>query len=472
MPAPGPGEVIAGKYRVERSLGQGGMGIVLAARHLHLGHRVAIKFPRSALAQRKDGAARLLREARAAMQIRGPHVAHVFDAGVHDNGAPYFVMEYLQGQDLGSLVQQRGPLAVEAAVEYVLQAVEAVAEAHALGIIHRDLKPSNLFLLAGPDGSPLIKVIDFGLAKVQSITDGNLTETGAMLGSTLFMAPEQMRGTIDLDERVDIWALGATLHALLVGSPPFPGKTLLDVYDRMRAGVPVLTEFREDASGQLAAICQRCLQMDRGDRYRTVADLADALGALTPSPPERSTQRARRILEHAKDPHSFTTAGPVPTDESVGCSTAPPLEPSWAVPESSTGLAATPKAPAKAAQRTLRYGILVALLVAALASWGLREWQLAKGELSAAKATASVPLRADAEPSPSVAWPSPPRNDGAAKMPASLREPQAIPSAWTLASGTSPLRNRLLPKPNRIGVSSAAPAQRESTPVDPLADPD
>src|SRR6185369_9371107 len=170
---PREGDVVAGKYRVERVLGKGGMGVVVAAEHTVLRQKVAIKFLLPEAMQRKGAAERFEREARAASAIQNEHVARVTDVGVLETGAPYMVMEYLTGKDLGELIRERGKLPIPEAVDYLLQASEAIAEAHALGIIHRDLKPANLFVTTRPDGTPLVKVLDFGLSKV---TKGDMLE--------------------------------------------------------------------------------------------------------------------------------------------------------------------------------------------------------------------------------------------------------------------------------------------------------
>src|SRR6478752_489071 len=159
------GEVLAGKYRIERVLGQGGMGIVVAATHLQLGERVALKFLLPEALSNPLAVERFAREARAAVKIKSEHVARVSDVGTLENGAPYMVMEYLDGSDLAAWLTQRGRLPVEQAVEFVLQASEAIAEAHSLGIVHRDLKPANLFVTRRPDGALSVKVLDFGISK-------------------------------------------------------------------------------------------------------------------------------------------------------------------------------------------------------------------------------------------------------------------------------------------------------------------
>src|SRR5579859_1664764 len=207
MPEPGAipvkeGDLLAGKYRVERVLGVGGMGIVVAARHEQLEQRVAIKFVRDEALDNKEAVERFLREARAAVRLKSEHAAKVLDVGTLESGAPYMVMEFLEGSDLAAVLVERGPLPVEEAAEYVLQACEAVAEAHAAGIVHRDLKPQNLFLARTVGGAPRVKVLDFGVSKTlhgNPTTGGGLTQTRLMLGSPLYMSPEQMRSSRDVD---------------------------------------------------------------------------------------------------------------------------------------------------------------------------------------------------------------------------------------------------------------------------------
>ena len=228
---PQPGDVLAGKYRVERVLGSGGMGVVVAAMHLTLQERVALKFLLPEGAKKEETVTRFLREARAAAKIKSEHVARVSDVGTLESGAPYLVMEYLDGSDLSALLRRDGPLPPRDAVEYVLQACEALAEAHAVGIVHRDLKPANLFLARHAGGAPRIKVLDFGISKLTARDpsmppdDPSMTRTRAWLGSPLYMSPEQMRSARDVDTRTDIWALGVILYELLSGKPPFDGET-------------------------------------------------------------------------------------------------------------------------------------------------------------------------------------------------------------------------------------------------------
>jgi len=204
------GDLLAGKYRIDRVLGQGGMGLVLAAFHLELEQPVAVKVLHPELAERGDAAAPFRREARAAAKIKSEHVVRVLDVGTLDGGGAYMVMEYLEGNDLSEEMQRRGQLPVYETLDFMLQACEAVSEAHIAGIIHRDLKPANLFLSRRPDCSRVAKVLDFGISKSVvpgSTSDPSLTITSTIMGSPLYMSPEQMRSAKHVDARTDIWSL-------------------------------------------------------------------------------------------------------------------------------------------------------------------------------------------------------------------------------------------------------------------------
>ena len=308
------GDILAGKYRVERVLGQGGMGVVVAARHLHLGERVAIKFLHSQGMQSREIVGRFVREARAAVRIRSEYVARILDVGELANGAPFIVMEYLDGSDLSAILKTSGPLPIEVAVEYVLQACEAIAEAHSLGIIHRDLKPANLFLSKRADGSPSVKVIDFGISKVAAregdvAADIEMTQTAMMMGSPLYMAPEQMRSARSVDARADIWSLGGILHALLTGSPPFRAESVMLVYELILEGVPPLRSKRPDAPAGLEEVVRRALQREPNDRYPNVAELAAALAPFAPIHARISADRIARML-HATETSGTDLAQP------------------------------------------------------------------------------------------------------------------------------------------------------------------
>ncbi len=293
------GDILAGKYQVERILGSGGMGVVVAARHVHLDERVAIKFLLPEAAKKPAIVARFLREGRAASKIKSEHVARVYDVGTLETGLPYIVMEYLEGSDLAAIVKQLGPLPVEEAVEHILQTCEALAEAHTAGIVHRDLKPGNLFLTTRADGSPSVKVIDFGISKVLERQGDDLEITGTLeaRGSPLFMSPEQMVSTRDVDHRSDLWSLGIALFHLLTGEYPFQAATMPQICGLVLTAEPRrLLPLREDAPPELEQVILRCLQKDPQDRFQNVAELAQALADFAPPHARISADRAARVV--------------------------------------------------------------------------------------------------------------------------------------------------------------------------------
>jgi serine/threonine protein kinase len=295
-----PGDLLGGKYRVERVLGAGGMGIVVAARHVELDTRFALKLMRKSAVRDADSVERFVREARAAVQLKGEHCVHVVDVGKLDDGAPYIVMELLVGRDMAALVANEGARSSAEAVDYILQACEGIAEAHALGIVHRDVKPQNLFVTKGVDGRPLVKVLDFGLAKTLAASKEMraLTQTTAVMGSPQYMSPEQMRASREVDRRTDLWSLGVCLYELLVGKPPFDGMTVPELCSMVLKEPP--SPMPSDIPRGLIKIVMRCLEKDPAKRYATVAELADALDAFATT--SGAAERIHAVLEKPRDP--------------------------------------------------------------------------------------------------------------------------------------------------------------------------
>ncbi|MDI3291744.1 serine/threonine-protein kinase [Polyangium sp. 15x6] len=278
-----PGETLLGKYRVERVLGQGGMGMVVAARHEGLGELVAIKLmlgPEDA-GRAQQARDRFLREARNAARLKSEHVAKVYDVGQLDDGRPYMVMEYLEGRDLADVIERRGPLPVTEAAGLVLQACDALMEAHGLGIVHRDLKPSNMFLIRRPNGKPCLKLLDFGISKRMAAESQSLTASGALLGSPLYMSPEQVSDAKAVGSRSDIWAMGVVLYQLTTGRVPFEGEWIGQVVHAIMLQEPTLpSQIRPELPGELDVIVGRCLCKNPEERYATMGEFAAALRSL------------------------------------------------------------------------------------------------------------------------------------------------------------------------------------------------
>jgi len=301
-----PGDVIAGKYRIDGVLGKGGMGIVFAATHLHLERRVAVKVMRTELAEFPGAVQRLVLEAKLAARLRSEHVCKVLDVGTLDDGAPYVVMEYLEGADLASLLSRQGAFPTATAVDFIMEACEALAEAHAAQIVHRDLKPENLFVARALDGTSTIKVLDFGISKQRGQSTGatrNLTNPASALGSPNYMPPEQMRAPRDVDARADLWAIGAILYELLTGRQAFAGESLPEVCAKVMDSVPTpAQELRADLPPRLVEAVNRCLEKEPMARFADVSELAAALAPFGSAAAPASLLRIERVLSGAHAP--------------------------------------------------------------------------------------------------------------------------------------------------------------------------
>ncbi|MEO8876645.1 MAG: serine/threonine-protein kinase [Polyangiaceae bacterium] len=279
---PQPGEVVAEKYRIEEPLGEGGMAVVFAAHHLALDKPIALKILSPDLPRLPLLRERFLTEARAAARVDSPHVARVMDVGTLDNGLPYMVLERLEGCDLGELLEVERRLPIGDAVDYVLQALQGLAHAHTLGVVHRDLKPANLFLAHQSDGSAIIKILDFGIAKLDaSSTEERIsraTQQGHAVGTPMYMSPEHVRNEV-VDHRTDIWAIGVVLYELLTGHTPFEadgiGETFGAVLNRTPASARTL---RPEIPELLDAAILKCLAQNQDERWADVAQFASAIG--------------------------------------------------------------------------------------------------------------------------------------------------------------------------------------------------
>jgi eukaryotic-like serine/threonine-protein kinase len=465
-----PGDVLADKYRVERVLGQGGMGVVVLAEHIELRERVAIKFLLDSPGENAELAERFIREARAAVRIKSEHVVRVIDVGRLPTGAPYMVMEYLEGEDLSQRLLA-GRVPIEDAVDYVIQCCEAMHVAHRSGIVHRDLKPANLFLTQRPDGSALVKVLDFGISKVKS-TDAaqlSLTHTQTMMGSPLYMSPEQMRSSKDVSPAADIWSLGVILHELISGDVPFTGATFPEVLVQvMSEPPPKLRLLRPEVPAELEAVVLRCLEKHPADRYSSVATLAVA---LTPFASARTLGLQSRMRNNVSRPAPAVPVAPVRLIQSTQVVVDVPV---IAMPE-----AVAPTAPAPAPDAASRLGAPVAASLARehaktntawaeqssdsapRGSGSRRLWLAAAGALGAVGLAAALLLRSTgAEPAvapagvPAAGGHAPSVNDSSVKP-----APRVAPLVEPTAAAVSP-------SPEPVPASPPPPA-----PTSPLVEP-
>lgn len=485
---PAPGEVIAGKYQVEQTLGDGGMGVVLAARHLQLGRRVALKFLKAEATTQPFARQRFLREAQAASSIHSEHVARVIDVGTLDDERPYMVMEHLVGTDLARLLPQTR-LSIEDAVGYLIQACEAIASAHAVGVVHRDLKPSNLFLARCADGSPLIKVLDFGIAKAidtDRLVDGSLTTTGTALGSPMYMSPEQVRDAKVVDRRTDIWGLGATLFELLAGRPPFDADTIPALCAKIVADAPEpLCALRTDVPQSLEDVVLVCLRKDPTKRYANVGELAEALEPF--APPEAATlvERVLRIasgrasipdgIPSWSQPDSFAETLANPSDKG-GDGASDRAQVVTSAGSVDTGLARTQQPALSDAPGSRRKVTLVA--AGALAALGLG-WYVMPRSAVAVDDAAGASSKAEPSPATSSAPTKPDNNgdvDALMRATATPTVPSAHASAGPALSNASATAaaavstKQFTPRPQPR--SKALPSQGSPTnaPIDPLLD--
>lgn len=336
----GVGDLVLGKYRVERVLGKGGMGLVVAARHVELGELFAIKLLLPHALEHAEAVERFLREARTSARLKGDHIAKVHDVGRMEGGTPYMIMEHLVGTDLQGLLKGReGPLPIDDVLTYIVQACEAVAEAHSLGVVHRDLKPANMFLIHLPNGEPCVKVLDFGISKQIGPGDGwsgDLTQTGTLLGSPLYMSPEQMQAKA-VDVRSDVWAIGAVLFELLTGRPPYVASIFSELIAKVVLEAPPSpAQLRGDVPPDLERIVLKCLEKRPDDRFQTVPELMLHLRSVgAPREPLRES------VTRADGP--FASVPPAPRAPLIA------LPPETSVRAQSVAPASLPPAPVSAA---------------------------------------------------------------------------------------------------------------------------
>ena len=330
------GEVVGEKYRLVRLLGEGGMGTVYEARHDVIGRRFAVKFLHAELAGHPEILARFRREAQAAGSLENENIAAVTDFGTSPDGAPYIVMEFLEGQDLAKVLAQSGPLPIQRAAHILIQVCRGLYAAHGRGIVHRDLKPENLLLQTRGDGGDLVKILDFGIAKLKSTEHRPeaATRTGITLGTPYYMPPEQARGQKELDERADIYALGVILFELLSGQKPHNGENYNAIlYSILMQAAPRIETYRPDLPPELAALVHRAMAADAKERPQSVSELSEALAPFTGrsmTPPPTTDPGSTVFFPQGPQQRSASTRAPV--------ALTPPTQSAYTPPPSRTGM--------------------------------------------------------------------------------------------------------------------------------------
>ena len=302
VPALTTGDIVAGRYEIDGLAGDGGMAVVFSARHVHLNERFAVKVLRPAYAANPNIVSRFLQEARAAAQLRSDYVCRVFDVGIHQD-MPYIVMELLEGEDLRDYLYRVQSASAEEAVEFIIQACEGLAEAHAAGLVHRDIKPENLFLTVRRDGWRTVKLLDFGISKLIDPETLNTTlrrhvDTKDLLGTPHYMAPECIRSSKDAGPMSDIWAMGVVLYELLSGKLPFPGTTVTEISASILETEPEsLLAINPELPPELVELVHWCLAKQPELRVTSASELAVQ---LLPFAPRRSRAVVERVQSLAK----------------------------------------------------------------------------------------------------------------------------------------------------------------------------
>ena len=474
-----PGEVVAGKYEINDLIGTGGMGFVFSATHVELGEKVALKFLRPECMSNEELVGRFAREARASVKIKSEYVARVFDVGTLPDGAPFIVMEYLEGKDLFEVVREHGPLPIKQAVEYVMQACEALAVAHASGVVHRDIKPENLFLTHRAQGIDIVKVLDFGISKV-ALTGSAfehkmpLVQTMMPMGSPVYMSPEQIRASKDIDARTDIWSLGCVLYELLTGTAAFDAPSLTQLSATiLEQSAPPLRALCPNAPLELEAVILRCLEKDPARRFNDVGELAIALYPFAPRRARISAERCCYVLKSAGLSNvEFELPSVMPPSMGGESEASIPAAPGVMRSVATAPVIAVETQPAAApASRGGSRWALVAL-AAALAAGAYAFWVqkgVANAPPDAAPAVTAAAPMGTALPSPTapLAVPAPAAQEQPSATAGAAGGPQAIPPGQS-AKGNAAAKARPAPAPRPKAATPPTPTRTAPTGRDEL----
>ena len=471
-----PGTVLLGKYRIDEVIGTGGMGRVVRASHLYLQQSVAIKILLPQMAESPSTVARFLREAQATVRLKSEHIARVIDVGTMPDGIPFMVMEHLEGNDLNQILRHHGPQVPEIVCDLMLQACEGMAEAHAMGIVHRDIKPSNFYITRRPDGSMLLKILDFGISKTP-VGYEELTGTQTVIGTPSYMSPEQMKSGKQTDARSDIWSMGVVMYQLLHGRPPFSGESYAELVLKVGTEPPAPIDLQLPAG--LGDVILRCLEKEQRNRLQNVGELARMLApfATDPSTAAQTAARTTRILtarHNQPHPDGRPTFGPVgfgqqgsPLSAGGGLATPVPLSPAQLTPRSwppSTSLSQGRGQVTHQTRSSKGWLVAGALSLAILAgAGGYIVNGIIKDEARREGAVVEAPPAAAAEPETPEPAPADPATDPPATVPTTPTTP-ATASA-TPPSPTAPMTATATPTTAAPTPTTAAPTPPTTTPT-------
>jgi serine/threonine protein kinase len=475
-----PGEVVAGKYEILGLIGSGGMGYVVAALHIELGEMVALKFLRPEALAQEELVERFAREARAAVRIKSEYVARVMDVGTLPDGVPFIVMEHLEGKDLADVLAEQTRLPIRTAVEYMMQACEALASAHANGIVHRDIKPENLFLTRHAQGVDIIKVLDFGISKLALTSPASkgsrqFVRTMLPMGSPTYMSPEQIRTAGEVDARSDIWSLGCVLFELIAGTTAFDAPTLMQLSAAILEKDPTpLRQLQPECPPELEAVVAKCLEKDASKRFQNIAELAVALYPFAPRRARISAERCSYLLRDAGLPAAEIEIGSVaPPSQTSDAKVA--VTSGGAPASTSTPAAVSPIASIPPNLKRSNRGIFIAA-AALLVAGGV-----AYSQLGGRSETAGAPLAAP-ERAAGTAVPAPPVTEVAAAKAAETAAPakavdatkpaasaEGTDAAEASSAGRAPSRWRPraapAPRPKTKPASGSGPRKSEEPDV-------
>jgi serine/threonine protein kinase len=443
------GRIINGKYQIEGVLGRGGMGVVARGRQLELDRSVAVKF----LLRAPDGSRqnqRFAREGKAIAKMRSEHVVRVFDVGVED-GVPFIVMEHLQGRDLAGELEA-GPLSVELTVSYVLQACEAIAEAHSLGIVHRDLKPSNLFVAEAVGGRRVLKVLDFGVSKWMPgsmiLENDVVTSESSFIGTPGYVSPEQLTHPENVDERTDVWALGVVLYQCLSGKLPFRADSVPELCAQILRSEPEPIDSRIVIPDGLRQVIARCLCKAIGARYSSAVELARALAPFAPAS-ARGVLESIELLQFGARPPSNPEDASIPSGSRIATTLGftQDASSSQSVSEKVTSLAARKR------WLVVLAGVILIVVPAFAVLWSRENARHTAAEPSASAATPRVV--ANSNSTSAVTQPPPPL------LPEQMGAASAVPRA--VASTRAPLGQAQRGASRGKGASRPVPAGSEAS---------